>query len=48
MSDNEVNNYKQMKFFIMKFFLDLVTFTEDIVNGKLYFLCSENVKMCGK
>ena len=22
---------------------DLVTFTEEILNGKLYFLCSENI-----
>ena len=26
----------------MKFPADLVTFTEEILNGKLYFLCSES------
>ena len=27
---------------ILKFFADLVTFTEEIFNGKLHFLCSDN------
>ena len=30
----------------MKFPVDLVTFTEEILNGKLHFLCSEWT--CGK
>ena len=29
-----------MKFFIKDFFSYLVTFTEEILNGKLHFLCS--------
>ena len=41
-----------MKFFIKDFFskcnqidktADLVTFTKEILNGKLHFLCSENL-----
>ena len=43
------NNAQKMKFSIKGFFskcdqirVDLVTFTEEIFNGKLYFLCSEN------
>ena len=28
--------------------LDLVTFTEEILNGKLHFLCSDNRKTLGK
>ena len=43
------NPAQKMKFSIKDFFSkcdqirrDLVTFTEEILNGKLYFLCSEN------
>ena len=32
---------QKMKFSI-KFSADLVTFTEEILNGKLHFLCSDN------
>ena len=31
-----------MKFSIKDFFIDLVTFTEEILNGQLHFLCSDN------
>ena len=34
----ELNTAQIMKFSIK----DLVTFTEEILNGKLHFLCSEN------
>ena len=45
------NTAQKMKFSINDFFskcdqigrkLDLLTFTEEILNGKLHFLCSEN------
>ena len=45
---------RKMKFPIKDFFSnrDLVTFTEEILNGKLHFLCSERSKTlsksCGK
>ena len=32
---------QKMKFSIKGFILDLVTFTEEILNGKLHFLCSD-------
>ena len=38
------NNAQKMKFSIKDFFskCDQITFTEEILNGKLYFLCNEN------
>ena len=30
--------------FSIKYFLDLVTFTEEILNGKVHFLCSVHLE----
>ena len=43
--DMSVYTAQKMKFFIKDFFskfpADLVAFTEEILNGKLHFLCSD-------
>ena len=38
----------QKRMFSIKFPADLVTFTEDILNGRLYFLCNDSSQLAEK
>ena len=47
-SKSTINTAHKMKFSIKDFFpADLVTFTEEILNGNLHFLCSVNFLKAG-